>query len=198
MGRETVTTAEWRGARAEVRALLESQEIILRGAIRARIPRSDVNAVTVSGDELRVMAGDEPLVLALGASEAASWASALRKPPPSLAEKLGVSTAKPAYVWGSPDDQSLREALVGAVTDKPTDASVIVAVIADEADLDAIFALARSAPNLPLWCVYPKGRGGPDAVIRDYLRSRGYVDTKTSAVSDRLTAMRYKRRDRTG
>ena len=65
----------------------------------------------------------------------------------------------------------------------------------EEADLDAAVTLAASAPRLALWCVYPKGRTSPvgDAVVRAYLRQRGYIDSKSSAISDRLTATRYAR-----
>lgn len=196
MGREALATADWQGITAEVKVLLESQEIILRGAIRARIPRSEVSDVTVEGDRLRLAAGGEPLTLTLGAAEAGTWAAALRKPPPSLAEKLGISTEKLAYVTGSVDDEALRRALEDATTDTLTDASVIVAVLSEEADLDAAYALAMSAPHLAVWCVYPKGTTSPigDATVRSRLRERGYIDSKSSAVSDRLTATRYGRR----
>ena len=44
--------------------------------------------------------------------------------------------------------------------------------------------------------VHQKGRDAfpSDGEIRMELRSRGYVDNKTSAVSDKLTATRYVRR----
>jgi hypothetical protein len=59
-------------------------------------------------------------------------------------------------------------------------------------DLANAFALAEDAPDLPLWCVYPKGKSTvSDAVVRDYLRGRGYIDSKSCAVSARLTATRY-------
>lgn len=195
MGREALATADWQGQTAQVKALLESQEIIMRGAIRARIPRTQISAVTVEGDLLRLLVAGEPLTLALGATEAEKWATTLRKPPPNLADKLGISPEKRAYVTGPVDDETLRSALTDATTDTLTDASVIVAVLSQEADLDTAFVLAKSAPHLALWCVYPKGPTSPvgDAAVRAHLRERGYVDSKSSAVSDRLTATRYVR-----
>ena len=90
MGREARAIAAWRGQTAQVKALLESHEIVLRGGIRARIPRSDVTAVATVGGRLDLLAAGEPLVLTLGEPEAGKWAAALLRPPPSLADKLGV------------------------------------------------------------------------------------------------------------
>jgi hypothetical protein len=66
-------------------------------------------------------------------------------------------------------------------------------VLASHADLEAALAVARAAPALPLWCVYGKGKHGGigDAAIRKYLRDHGYIDSKSCAVSDNLTATRY-------
>ncbi len=196
MGREAVGTADWRGETAEVRALLESQEIILRGGIRARLPRSGITAVTSEGGRLRLLSGGEPLVLTLGEVEADRWVTALLKPPPSLAAKLGISDAKRAFVIGVADDEALSAALDGASTDALGDAAILVAVLRDEADLEASFGVAESVPQLPVWFVSPKGGTGPVGAgeVRAYLRERGYVDSKSSAVSDRLTATRYARR----
>lgn len=193
MGREARAIADWRGQTAQVKALLESHEIVLRGGIRARIPRSDVTAVATVGGRLDLLAAGEPLVLTLGEPEAGKWAAALLRPPPSLADKLGVSTSKRAFVTGSLADGTLRAALAGATTEALSDATLIVAVLEREADLDAAFAVAESAPHLAIWCVYPKGSVSSvgDSQVRNYLRERGYIDSKTSAVSDRLTATRY-------
>ena len=43
---------------------------------------------------------------------------------------------------------------------------------------------------------YPKGKGAAygDTAIRNFLRQRGYVDSKSCAVSPELTATRYGRK----
>lgn len=193
MGREAVAVADWRGQTAEVKVLLESNEIILRGAIRARIPRTEIAEITTDGDLLRLVAGGEPLTIGLGADQAEKWAAVLRKPPRSLADKLGISADQPAYVVGPLEDEALRGAIEGARTDRRADAAIVVAVVEDRDDLEAAVAVAGAASPLALWCVYPKGAAGSidGAVVRTELRARGYVDTKSSAVSDRLTATRY-------
>ncbi|WP_298443399.1 hypothetical protein [Gordonia sp. (in: high G+C Gram-positive bacteria)] len=240
MGREAIGTATWRGATAEVKVLLESQDLILRGGIRARLPRAGISDVVADGERVRVRVNGEPLVLILGEPEAGRWAEALLKAPPTLAEKLGISAATPARVrgvadharraahpgapppprrplrppppppvasprprrrapragGGGPPHDALRAALAGAETEMVGEASALVAVLHDATDLDAAVAVAETVPDLPVWFVYPKGTSGPigGETVRARLRERGYIDSKTSAVSDRFTATRYRRR----
>ncbi len=193
MGREVTGEGRWAGQSGGVKALLESQEIILRGAIRARIPRSSIVAVDVLGDLLRVTAAEGTLELTLGPVEAGKWAAALLKPPPSLAQKLGICPALKAFVIGAVDDVELAGALDGAQTPTLGEAAVLIAVVHCEPELSAVFEIARTAPQLALWCVTGKGRHATlaDATIRSFLRGQGYVDNKTCAVSERLTATRY-------
>ena len=48
----------------------------------------------------------------------------------------------------------------------------------------------------PLWIVYPKGPASPlkESVVRELLRSLGFIDTKVASVSAKLTALRFVRR----
>ena len=192
MGHSSDTIAQWQGQTAEVRAILESTEIILQGGIRKRVPRGAITSVTVDQGWLRLVTDSGPLVLELGEVEAARWLRALQKPLPTLAEKLGVSPACLAFVWGKVDDPALATALDGVRAAALAEAGMIIAVLDSTSDLEAAFAVASSAPGLMLWCVYPKGRAVVgDAVVREYLRGRGYIDSKSCAVSARLTATRY-------
>ena len=196
MGRDTETIAHWQGQTAEVRALLESTEIILRGGIGARVLRAEVTSMSVDQGWLTLATERGPLVLELGEGEALRWLAALQKPVPSLAEKLGLSAGCLAFVLGPVQDADLAAVLRGVVTPDLGRAGVLVVVLGKAADLEAAFAVAQSAPELGVWCVYPKGRGATvtDAMVRGYFRDRGYVDSKACAVSDVLTATRYGRR----
>lgn len=196
MGREAIAQCSWAGQTAEAKVLLESQEIILRGGIKARIPRSSITAFAAEGDMLRVTAPGGTLEARLGEKEAAKWAEALAKPAPSLASKLGIGGEKPAFLHGETDDEALLDALAGHHSvDRAGQASVVIAMIAGEGDLDAAVELA-GAHGLMLWCVYLKGKAAAfgDTAIRSYLRGAGWMDNKTCAVSDRLTATRYGRK----
>jgi hypothetical protein len=193
MGREAECVARWRGQAAEVKALLESAEIILRGGIKAKIPRSNISGVAVSGDDLTLDAGDDQLVLELGAAEAGKWMAALLKPPPGLKDKLGLKPGDTAFVIGAIDDETLATALQGAQAKAAKAASMLLAMLRSEDDLKTAFKIASAAPALPLWCIYQKGKSAPigDAAIRTFLRANAYIDSKTASISPTLTATRY-------
>lgn len=198
MGREAVAVAHWRGTVEEVKALLESQEIILRGAIKARILRSGISNIAVDGDELSLCSNGELLTLELGAAEAVKWRDTLLKPPPSLAGKLGIGPDSPAFVMGNSDDSELNGALAGAKCASPSDAHVLLAITKSPADLAAAFATATQRPELFLWCVFNKGIAVEfgDTAVRAFMRERGYIDSKSCAVSAQLTATRYGLKER--
>lgn len=106
------------------------------------------------------------------------------KPPPSLASKLGIGEGRPAFVMGTGDDIALADALEGARCATTAEAGVLLAILATEADLMSVYAVAEQNPQLMLWCVYPKGKGAAygDTAIRNFLRQRGYVDSWQGAV----------------
>lgn len=193
MGREAIVHAQVGGEAGEVRALLESGELILRGAIRRRFGRPVIEGVAIEGEELRFTCAGETVRLALGARLARSWAEAIARPPPSLRAKLGLDKGARALLLGTFADEALAEALDGVVVGHGADAAMLVACIAAPADLAAARALHAAYPLLPLWAVYPKGRGVAfgDGEIRAALRAEGFRDSKSCAVSDRLTATRY-------
>jgi hypothetical protein len=194
MGREAEGRARFRGQDGAVRALLESDALILRGDVRARLPRAGLAGWRLEGEDLVLTASGEPLVLTLGAREAAAWMRALDKPLPSLAQKLGVSAAAKAWVIGDALPEELAEALQGARAG-PEEAGWIVAVLTSPGEIAAAVSAARQRA-LPLWCVHGKGKsaGVGEGLLRSECRAAGLIDVKTSAVSDRFTATLYRLR----
>lgn len=81
-----------------MKAFLESDGIILRGGVRGKLPRAGPMDWRVEGKDLCLRCGGEPLVLTLGAKEAAARVKALERRLTSLAQKLGVSAAARARV----------------------------------------------------------------------------------------------------
>lgn len=193
MGREAVIRVEVSGRTEDVKALLESAELILRSPIGRRFPISGITGVAVDGAVLRLTCGGEPIVLHLGERAAASWAKAITTPPPTLRHKLGLSGAAKALLVGDPDEAELQDATQGSLTTDRAAADMIIARVTGPDDLQAALNLVSEGPPVPLWAVYPKGRAVSfgDAAIRHALRDRGLRDTKTCAVSATLTATRY-------
>jgi hypothetical protein len=187
MGREAIARAEVDGHAAEVKALLEARELILRGPIRRRYAKAALQAVRAEGGALRFESGGEAVALHLGEPAAARWAEAIRKPLPSLRDKLDLGGS--VLMIGACDDPALAEALADACTEDAAQARMIVARVDGAADLDRALAVPG---RLAIWAVYAKGKSAfGDSAIRERLRAAGYRDTKACAVSDRLTATRY-------
>jgi hypothetical protein len=193
MGREAITRVEIGSEAADVRALLESTELILRGDIRRRFPRDRIADVHADGDALRFICEGETVALHLGAGVSGTWAKAIATPPPSLRAKLGLANGARAYRIGGFEDAVLDEAMAGTLVDTMADADMMIACLADSADLDAALAVHAAKPAVPVWAVYPKGAGVAfgDGEIRSLLRARGFRDSKSCSVSTRLTATRY-------
>jgi hypothetical protein len=195
MGREAECWCTAGAEAAQAKALLETGCVILRGAIRRRWNTAQLQDLRIEGRRLCFTAADEAVALELGAEEAGRWLEKLNAPLPSLASKLGISAASPAYVCGVLDDAVLAEALADATTTRPDEAAVLIAVARSQAELAASLKVHASMAAGAVWVVHPKGKGASlsDAQVRSTLRALGYVDNKTSAVSATLTATRYAR-----
>jgi len=193
MGREAEGHAVWRGQSGAVKAYLESDGIILRGEVRGKLPRAGLMDWRVEGEDLCLRAEGEPLVLTLGAKEAAAWVKALDKPLPSLAAKLGVSAAARAWLIGGPAPEEIAVAVAGAEALGPEGAAFIVAVLTGPDDLRAALSDGQ-ASGLRVWCVHGKGRGAvvSDAMVREAFRTAGWMDIKSSSVSEAFSATLYR------
>lgn len=199
MGREALCNARVGAETAETTALLESTSVVLRGALKRRYEIASLQQLRVESGELRFEAAGEPVALALGEKEAERWLKKLLTPPPTLAAKLGVSAENPALLMGpsrGPLDPALAEALAHGLTGNPREARMLVAVVQSPAELVRMADFHAAMLCKVVWVVHPKGPGAfpSDAEVREEMRGRGYVDNKTSAVSDQLTATRYVKR----
>ncbi|MFB2598880.1 hypothetical protein ACEXQE_13885 [Herbiconiux sp. P17] len=177
----------------DVKALLESREVVLRGPLRRVLPIDGLRDVVADGDRLRFRHEKEQYELTVGPAVAARWAKKILTPPPTLAAKLGISSERPALVIGQVTDARLVDALLGASSDGDVGPPPLLAVaeIDDAEGLER--ALADLPPGLPIWIAHRKGRGVDfgEAAVRQRMRSLGFIDTKVSAVSDARTATRY-------
>ena len=197
MGLEATCSCRWPGGTGEVTALLESRELILRGALRRRLAVSALSLIRIEGEALCLETGGETIALDLGAARAALWQRKLTTPPPSLAAKLGIGPEAKALVIGVVTDPTLAAALHGATADDPDSARSSLAVVTSEAELcAALEAHSALPPGAPIWIVYGKGRQAAlgEAAVRGFLRAHGYIDSKVSAVSETLSATRFVRR----
>jgi hypothetical protein len=194
MGYEAQVLCELGTERQTVLALLESQELVLRGALRRRFliaymaaPRVDRGALTFESKD-----GDT-VALHLGDELARKWLKKIQTPPPPLAAKLGIGPHARAAVIGPITDASLAQALKGATTDDFSRAEVLIAMLQGMSDLQAAVAQHAAMPCRGVWLVHRKGPDAalPDAQIRLAMRELGYKDHKITGVSSEWTATRY-------
>jgi hypothetical protein len=194
MGREAICSCDWAGEVVEVKALLETGEMILRGGIRRRIPFGEMKGVKADGGRLCFAVGGERVKLELGPA-AAKWVAAIGSPPPSLARKMGITGETIVRVIGDCFDETLREALAEAASVAVKNADLIVACVDSPESLHAALreAKAQLLKGVPIWMVYAKGRGHAidEASIRTLLRESGMIDTKVASVSAKYTALRF-------
>lgn len=196
MGRQTIAAVRiGEPAAVTTTVLLEPGELILRGALKARWPLLRLQRLRVE-DGMLCFEDPEgrPVQLQLGALEAGRWLSRMQTPPPTLAAKLGVGASRRAVTFGAVDEDSeLAAALRDARTEDRECASCLVARVDSLTGLDQALALHATLPCRLLWVVNEKGPRSPlgEDAIRARLRSFGYKDSKTCAVSVRLSATRY-------
>ena len=196
MGLEAESELVNAGDTVHVKALLESDTLILRGAVKTTLPIHELSDPRAVGDQLLFEHHGTPYALTLPPGQAAKWLKKLTTAPPSLASKLGIDARHKAFVFGQGDDPALAAALAGATTDTPGEAALSLAIVHDPDSLaEALNTLLHALPQAPMWIVYPKGAKStlPESAVRNHLRSIGWVDTKVCAVSERFTAARYNR-----
>jgi hypothetical protein len=194
MGREAICECTFDGTVAKVKALLESEELILRGDISVRAPLHALHHVRVESESLCFNLDKGPIRLDLGAATAKSWARKIKSPPPSLADKLGI-TGKTVRTIGPIADQTLYSALCSAALIRAERPELIISCVDTPETLAATLRAAKAqlARSIPIWLVYRKGPGHPlnEAAIRTCLRAQGLMDTKVASVSPELTALRF-------
>jgi len=204
MGQEARCLARIGERAGDVKALLESDELILRGDHRARIAFASLDSVEAVDGLLTLHRGGEPIVLELGPA-AERWAAKIRNPP-TLLDKLGVKEGQRVAAVGLTDRTlvaSLR-ARVGLVEYDTLDAADwdhidgadldMVFVQIDESDDLAVLALAAQAIDQTgaVWVIHPKGRRDlKDTDVMAIGKQAGLVDNKVARISETHTALRF-------
>jgi hypothetical protein len=204
MGQEARCQARIGERVLDVKALLESDELILRGEHRARISFASLDSVEAVDGNLTVRHGGEPIVLELGPA-AARWAHKMLHPP-TLLDKLGVKDGQRIAVIGVSDSPllaSLRgrvglveyESLESAAWDHLDGAELdlVVMQVDQPDDLDVIAMAAQIIDQAgAIWLIHPKGRADlRDTDVIAAGREAGLVDNKAARISDSHTALRF-------
>jgi hypothetical protein len=195
MGQEALCRVRLGDQASEGKALLETHELIFRGAFRLRIPCESITDLVEDGDELRVEYPDGIAVFELGSKAAAKWANAIRNPK-GLMDKLGVKPGIRAVVLGVLDTaflEGLRSKREHLSSDVGSENDFVFYEADRPADLMRLAQLKDAIkPNGAIWVVSPKGKGAriKDTDVMAAAKAAGLVDTKVVSFSDTHTALK--------
>jgi hypothetical protein len=179
---------------ADATVLLETDELVVRGEARVKVPRGDIQSVSRRAGVVTITAPGATVKLTLGEPAAAKWEQKLKEAPKRLIDKLDV---KPnAKVWlldvASPE-------LEGQLAERTSDVSrarsardceVVFVGVERDADLPRIErAMNATLDDGAIWVIHPKGRDGvADTTIFEKAKSLNLTYTKVARVSDTHTA----------
>ena len=198
MGREVTCTCERNGEPSQVKALIEPPHLILRGGIGLKIPIARLDNLAADGSRVTFHFKNDRFALVIGEEAAAKWVNILRKPLPTLANKLGIAPDTKIKVIGQIDDEALRGALEQGQIVLRGKVGIIIARVSTRPELEN--AVERSLElvlnGAHLWIVYRKGKGNAinEHDVRETGLAAGIVDVKVAAVSDQLTGLKFVRR----
>lgn len=191
MGNEATCRVEIGGQSAEAKALLETEELIVRGALRAKIPFREAKDVAAEDGVLRLRWNDRDVRIHVG-RDAAKWAEKIRNPK-SVLDKLGVKPGQRVAALGALDDGFLEELQTRGVdlSRRLRRGSDIIFFAASRREELARLEKLRLAldPKGAVWVIRPKGIaaiGENDVMAQAKLA--GLVDVKVVRFSDTHTA----------
>jgi len=179
---------------ADATVLLETDELVVRGEARVRIPRTSIERVTTRAGVLTVTSPTAVVTLSLGAEAADKWRKRIEEPPKRLIEKLDVKPGAKVWLFGVDDDvltsqlSERTEKISRGKTAK--DCDVVFVGVSAERELDRIDrALDAMTLNGAIWVIHPKGPTGvADTTIYAKAKALGLAYTKVARVSDTHTA----------
>lgn len=195
MGNELNCTVRFGRQESQGKALLETSEILFRGAFRLKIPFASIQSLKAADGELHVQTAEGLAVFGLGEA-AAKWREKILHPK-SRVEKLGVKPGAKVSLLGSFDEAFLRE--LAQQTKNVAKGKL-------GADSESIFFAAESKKELAqvpkfaktlegsaaLWIVYPKGQKQiTEAHVIAAGRKAGLKDVKVVGFSPTHTALKF-------
>jgi len=181
MGNEATVRAKVGGKADAGKALLETHEVVFRGARRCVVKLDAVrSSAAVSGAWLKL--GE--LELELGAVQAGKWLEKIKNPKTVL-QKLGLKPGQKVQLIDVEDPKFA--AGFEQTADQP---DVVFYQVGSPADLKR---LPRIAGEQVLWLLRPKGKNAPVGERETMAagKAAGLVDVKVVAFSDTLSAEKY-------
>jgi hypothetical protein len=195
VGSELKCTVRFGKETSEGKALLETSEVLFRGAFRLKIPFATIKSAKAVDGELRLETANGLAVFELGLA-AEKWHEKILHPKTRV-EKIGLKPGAKISLLGSFDEDFLEELKLrgGSVArDKIAAGSDTIFFRAES--LKALSSVAKIARSLKgataLWIVYPKGQ--KSITENDVIgsgRKTGLKDVKVVGFSASHTALKF-------
>ena len=195
MGSELKCTVRFGKETSEGRALLETSEVLFRGAFRLKIPFATIKSAKAVDGELRLETASGLAIFEIGPA-AEKWREKILHPKTRI-EKVGLKAGAKVSLVGNFGADFLDElkSLGGSVTrDKVAADSDIIFFAADSPkELNSVAKIARPLKGATaLWIVYPKGQ--KTITENDVIaagRKTGLKDVKVVGFSATHTALKF-------
>jgi len=190
LGQEVNCRVDFGKESATGKALLETSEVIFRGAFRLKIPFKSITSLNAAAGQLAIQCDQGRAVFHLG-DRAEKWAERIRNPPSRL-QKLGVKSGTKFHLIGRHDNDFRRELKdVGAVASRAKPELVFLS-IKHKDDLVELAYIKEAV----VWVIHPKGIETVREIdVISAGRAAGLVDTKVCSFSATHTARRFKWRE---
>lgn len=193
MGREAECAVTYNGTRAVRKALLETDELVLRGEPRLVVKRADIKHAQADAGTLHVVWSDGEAKLALG-PDAAKWANDILNPKTRI-DKLGVKAGQRIALVGVKDGTLAAELeKAGATVSKARrELDAVFVQIDRPAGLSKIASAAKTiAADGAVWTLTPRGVDGlKDTDVMKAAKAAGLVDVKVVRFSETHSANKF-------
>jgi hypothetical protein len=195
MGNEATCVARIDGKSVEGKALLETGELIFRGAeCRVKITFGEMKGVTAASGELRIKTKDREFAFAVGAA-AEKWREKILHPKTRV-EKLGVKAGLRLAVIGDVEQEfakELKQSKAEIVADGAAGVDAVFLFVEGNGDLGNIAKAAQKIKAAAgLWVVYPKGRKEiTESQVLGAGRKAGLKDVKVVGFSATHTSLKF-------
>jgi hypothetical protein len=178
---------------ADATVLLETDDLVVRGEARIKVPRRSIQDVKARGNELTVISPNATVVMTLGADAAAKWAKKIQEPPKRLIDKLDVKPTAKVWLFGIDDETLIAQVNERATTtsgSSVTSCDVVFVGVESDKQLDRIDRATKALnDDGAIWVVHPKGSSGvQDTTIFARAKALGLTYTKVARVSEIHTA----------
>ena len=187
MGNEATVRAKVKGRADQGHALLETNELVFRGAQRCVVKLADVRAkATIDGGWLKL---GPALELELGPDQAAKWLEKIKNPK-SVLQKLGVKPGQRVKLIHVDDAAFATELEDSGALISEQDPHVIFYAVRNAADLKR---LPKISGETVLWLLREKGKNAPVGERETMAagKAAGLVDVKVVGFSTTLSAEKY-------